>query len=149
MGKVTLGEPEFDGVILDYNDEYSNKNFHDIDLSNRTNMNGIVIYSSLFYSEIPDTNVFPENMNGVKFVNCNLDNIIIPEGNVLQNCSNKRFKVQNDGNDWLIDENNKPIKPLHFFVFEKLNLPMPDPNDIPDERVSSFIDLIAVAKEKA
>lgn len=146
MGKVELGEPGYEGQILEYDENYSGKSFIYQDLSDRKDMDGITIYSSIFASEIPDTKIFSDNMKNVRFVNCNLDNIIIPPGNILQNCSNRRFKIQNDGNDWIIDNSNKPIKPLNDWVFTKFNVPVPDPKNIPTDKVTVRIDLLAVAK---
>lgn len=148
MGKIELGEPGFEGQILEYDDKYSGKNFHDQDLSDRVDLKGITIFGSNFYSETPDIKIFPDGMKDVKFVNCNLDNVVIPSGNIIQNCSTRRFKVQNDGNDWEVDLNNSPIKPLNSWVFTKFNLPIPEPKDIPVEKTAGPIDLMAVARIK-
>jgi hypothetical protein len=56
--------------------------------------------------------------------------------------------VQNDGNDWLIDKDNKPIMPFNHKIFTKFNLPMPKPEDIPLEKAKEAIDLVAIAKSK-
>lgn len=70
------------------------------------------IVRSCFSQEKPDTHVFPDDLSGVVFVDCNLDNVYIPPGNVTVNCSQRRFKAQDDGYDWLIDENDNPVERL-------------------------------------
>ena len=92
---------------------YSNKDFTGQDLSNRTDMNGLVIENSCFSQETPDREIFPKDLTGCTFIDCNLDNVFIPEGNKLENCSTRRFKAQDDGKDWIIDEDGKTIKTLN------------------------------------
>ena len=75
-------------------------------------MTDIEIRGSCFSQEKPDTRIFPSDMVGVTFINCNLDNCIIPEGNFIIDCSQKKFKVQSDGKDWILDENYKPVEVL-------------------------------------
>ena len=60
--------------------------------------------------ETPDTKLFNDDMTGVTFVEGNLDNVFIPDGNTVIGASQKRFKVQEDGFDWLIDAEGKPIE---------------------------------------
>lgn len=115
--------------------------FPDVDWS------GKVIYASVFSNETPDAHIFPDDMKGVTFIKCNLDNVFIPDGNTVIDCWQKRFKIQNDLNDWLVDENNNPIKPTDYKIFEKFNLPVPSPDKIPISKVSQRIDLIAEAKK--
>lgn len=136
----------------DFDDELSLKSFSNQNFSEAEDIfSGKNIYGSVFYNEVPDSKIFPKGMKGVTFVNCNMDNLIIPEGNEViytNGLSQKRFENQNDGNDWLIDENNEPVKPVNHKIFTKLGLPMPDPIDIPEERVSGrAVDLIKVAEE--
>lgn len=128
-----------------YDEEFSFKDF-----TNRSVAigNDLVIYSSCFLNETPDAEIFPSDMTGVTFIKCNLDNILIPEGNFVIDCSQKRFEIQNDLNDWIIDENNEPTLPIDHEIFVKFDLPIPSPEDIPDEPVDKPIDLIALAKEE-
>lgn len=98
-------------------------------------MNEEIIRGACFSQQNPDTKVFPDEMSGVTFVNCNLDNCVIPEGNTLIDCSNRRFKVQNDLNDWEIDKNNNPVRLVDWKYFEKFELPQPTPDMIPDQTV--------------
>ena len=101
-----------------------------------------VIYGSCFSQEQPDSAIFRPGMKGVTFRNCNLANVVIPPGNTLIDCDTTRFQVQNDGNDWVIDNANMPVKPMNYRLFEKLGLPMPSPVDIPAKKVAEPIDLM-------
>ena len=122
----------YNGKEYDCSDEFSFKDFTGrSDVHFEGMKGGIVVYGSCFSQEIPDRHIFPDTMSGVIFIKCNLDNVFIPVGNAIIDCSQKKFKKQNDKNDWLVDINNAPIKPFTFKLFEKLKLPMPDPKDIP------------------
>ncbi len=110
--------------------EMSQKDFTGKDLKDM-DLNGRVIYASCFSQEIPDSEIFPQDMVGVTFLNCNLDNCVIPEGNLVLGGSNRRFEAQTDGNDWEIDENFEPTRPLDWERYEKFGLPMPSPDDLP------------------
>lgn len=83
--------------------QYSNKNFAGQDLSSQTDMDGLTIENSCFSHEKPHARVFPETMTGVTFIDCNLDNVFIPEGNFTVRCTRRFFEVQDDGRDWLLD----------------------------------------------
>ena len=89
---------------------YSNKDFTGRNLSQATDLDGQTIINSCFSQEIPDTHVFPDGMKNVTFINCNLDNCFIPSGNIVQGGSQRRFKVQQDGFDWIVDANNNPVE---------------------------------------
>ena len=89
---------------------YSNKDFTGVILVDRLDMDGQTIKGSCFSQEKPNTKVFPENMSGVTFINCNLDNCKIPDGNAIIDCSQKKFMAQEDGFDWIIDDNGTPIE---------------------------------------
>ena len=45
---------------------------------------GTIIRNSYFILQKPRTDVFPEGMTGVRFVNCAFLNVEIPEGNILE-----------------------------------------------------------------
>ena len=126
------------------NDDYSFKDF-----TGRSNLEvSGIIYGSCFSQEIPDNHIFPDNMTGVTFIKCNLDNVFIPAGNTIIDCSQRIFFVQNDKNDWLINELNLPIMPVNHKYFTKFGLPMPLPEDIPIVKAEEPIDLIKVAENK-
>ena len=118
-----------------------------IDLLSR-NWNGFVFYAVSFSQEIPDSHIFPDDMTGATFINCNLDNVFIPEGNMVIGGRQNRFKAQNDGNDWEIDETDKPVRPVNHKAFIKLGLEVPKPEDIPTEKVEKPLNLIKLAEEK-
>lgn len=122
------------------NEKYSRKDFTGWDMTANTDMSGIIIEGSCFSHEKPDSQVFPRDMVNTTFVDCNLDNCIIPEGNRVTGGSQRRFKVQNDLNDWLVDDSVRPIKPLDHVALEKLGKPVPRPEDIPAQPVRERID---------
>lgn len=109
---------------------------------------GAVVYASCFSRETPDAAVFDPAMTGVTFRNCNLMNVRVPDGNFLIDCQQEIFRVQNDGNDWIVDRFDAPLKPLCHMVFTKRGLPMPQAKDIPAVKVEKTIDLIAEAMAK-
>ena len=102
---------ELEGVDqeITFDDEYSFKNHAGGNLA-EADLNGKTIYASTFASEQPGTQVFHPEIIGVTFIKCNLDNVVIPDGNTLIECSTKRFKAQDDGYDWIVDENNVPVE---------------------------------------
>lgn len=103
-------------------------------------MDGLTIICSCFSQQIPDSEKLPPNLMGVTFINCNLDNLVIPPGNLFVDCSTRRFVVQNDLNDWEIDDNDDPVRVTDWEYFQKFSLPQPAPEEIPDEVVSQRID---------
>lgn len=112
---------------------YSNKDFTGQDLSNRTDMSGLTIENSCFSNEQPNAMVFPDDMTGVTFVDCNLDNIFVPPGNSEVRGSHRYFQVQNDGEDWIVDKDTlEPIEPMNPRIFEMHGLSV-NPKDIPGE----------------
>lgn len=90
--------------------DYSRKDFTGKTLIDKTDMDDLIITGSCFSQEKPDSHIFPENMTGTTLVACNLDNCFIPPGNTVEGGSRNRFLVQEDGYDWIIDENNVPIQ---------------------------------------
>lgn len=141
MGKVLVGVN-----VITFDDKYSFKDYTGQKVSIPSNT---VVYASCFSQEIVDRKIFDDLMTGVKFYNCNLDNCVIPPGNTAIGGSQRRFQVQNDRNDWLIDVNNKPTMPTNQNIFIKLNLPMPKPEDIPAQMVSEVIDLLKLAQTQS
>lgn len=127
-------------------DKYSNKDFTGHDLSSNKDMNNIIIENSCFSQETPNSNIFPSDMKGTTFVDCNLDNCFIPNGNQVIRGSNKSFKCQNDGEDWVVDSNSlKPIEPINVKLFLQKGLSI-DPVDIPEQPLEKSI--IEIEKEK-
>ena len=140
----------YEGVEYDINEALSFKDFSGRGKPHFPSVKG-VIYGSCFSQETPDNHIFPEDMEGVTFIKCNLDNVYIPPKNTVIDCWQRRFKVQNDRNDWLIDVNDLPVKPVQFKIFEKLALPLPEPKDIPLAMLSeddAIVDLVKFAEIK-
>ena len=138
----------YEGIEYNCNDDFSFKDFTGRGKPHFPIVTG-VIYGSCFSQETPDTSIFPTDMQGVTFIKCNFDNVYIPPNNTVIDCWQRRFKVQNDRNDWLVDNNNFPIKPSQFKIFDKLALPMPDPKDIPLTMLSEdAVDLVKLARIK-
>lgn len=135
----------YNQIDYDINPDYSFKDF-----TGRTNLGKMsgVIYGSCFSQETPGNHIFPDTMSGVTFIKCNLDNVFIPAGNIVIDCWQRKFKVQNDMNDWLLDANNNPTMPFNHKVFTKLGLPIPLVSGIPIKKVSEAVDLIKVAEIK-
>lgn len=123
-------------VISCYSSEWDYRDlrsfiFRDIPLNR---LNNLTITGSNFYREgTPKTRIFPAGMVGVTFVNCNLDNILIPTGNFLQNSSNRQIKSQNDLKDWVLDRNNSPIEPTLLYACMDYSANL-NPDNIPIER---------------
>ncbi len=142
MAKIDLGVHEGKPLIIDYDEEFSFKFFSNYSFAlNEIDLSGKTIYSSVFSTEILDFEPFHKDMKDVTFVNCSLDNVVIPNGNtVIYNNGfyQKRFKVQNDGEDWVIDKDNKPIEPMNKKLFLRLGFSI-DPKDIPIEPVKESI----------
>lgn len=131
---------------FDYDEQWSFKNFTNLNCTGLPD--GITVYASTFYWEQPDYQTFRKDLSGVTFIKCNLDNLIIPEGNTVIDCSQKRFCCQNDGNDWEIDKDDLPVIPIcGEKIFLKYGLPVPKPEDIPLVKVEKAIDLMAKAVE--
>lgn len=123
--------------------DFANRDFLD------TPLDGAVIYGSVFSNETPEAEIFG-SADGTVFIRCNMDNVAIPKGATLIDCTQKRFMVQNDGNDWLLGEDGLPEKPVDFKYYEKRGLPVPDRSWIPSEKIEKGkdpVDLKALAVE--
>lgn len=126
---------QYDNNLIEMNDEWSHKSFtshSSVDLPNDIN-----VYMTSFSQEIVDSHVFSDDLTGVTFYNCNLDNVFIPPGNIMVGGSNRSFEIQNDLEDWVM-EKGMPIEPVNKKVFIKLGLSI-DPKDIPAQKVSKAI----------
>lgn len=125
--------PEIHG---DVNDSLSYKDFTGQSLKHLdpAEFNGREIVGSCFWQENkPDSDIFPDGIEGTIFTRCNLGNVLIPPMcYVNDDCSYPRVKVQNDAEDWVIDEDNNPIEPLNKkrFIAEGKSL---DPKNIPTD----------------
>lgn len=136
----------YDGKDIEINEELSRRDFTGRSLKDRHITGNI--YGSCFSQEIPGSEIFPDDMSGVTFYDCNLDNCVVPIDNAIIGGSNQTFKVQNDGNDWVLDDADAPTLPVNADVFKKLNLPLPDPKDIPIVKAPERVDLQKIAQQK-
>ena len=115
------------------NTKYSLKDFTDVSLVDEPveDFNNTTIKGSCFYHQyFVDSDIFPAGMTGVTFENCNLDNILIPAGNTVVGGCHRRLRVQNDGQDWIVDSNLNPVEPVHKKRFIRDGKSI-DPLDIP------------------
>lgn len=119
LSLLNAGTVFYNGSKISYDDAFSLQSLSGVDLSN-AKLNGKTIYGSCFSKEIPDTHVFPDNMIGVTFVQCNLDNVFIPLGNFIIGGSQRRFKAQNDLRDWEVDQLGNPTKILNQEIWIQL-----------------------------
>ncbi len=128
MGKTLIGRLDGLPFEIEFDDRFSGKDYTVVNFIDIPD--NITVYASCFSKEIPDTKIFPDTMTGVTFMNCNLDNIFIPNGNTVTGGSKRRFKVQNDLRDWEIDEQDNPIKVMGEKGWKAEGYSV-DPKDIP------------------
>lgn len=148
MALIEIGRDEKNNPItIEYHPAWSMKDFTGWWWQQRAlPAPGTIIYSSVFENENLDAEIFPAEMKGVSFYFCNLNNIIIPDGNFIhESCSRIRFEVQNDLRDWQVDHKNNPVKVLNekYWAMKGFSI---DPKDIPAEEIS-HIDLAPKAEE--
>lgn len=125
---------EYGGNFYECDEEYSFKDFTGESFVDKQIIPGTIICRSCFSNETPDARIFQEQMVDVTFIEGNLDNVHIPEGNTVLGASQKRFKIQNDLRDWQIDEQDRPIKVLGKDYWEEKGISV-DPVEIPDEKI--------------
>ncbi len=89
-----------------------------------------VIESTDFSQSEPYTDFINPNLVNTTFKRCILNNCIIPTGCILENCSNKHYKQQNDLELWEVDKSLKPIRPVNESEFTKYGIST-DPENIP------------------
>jgi len=111
--------------------------------------NNTEIIGSSFAQREPFTDVFPSDMTGVTFINCNLNNCNIPVGNTVEGGTNKHHKTQNDCEEWVVDAQLKPIEPLSPERYDKFGLSK-NPKDISaTPLIESIIGIAEKEKVKA
>ena len=91
--------------------DYSRKDFTGQSLVDASDLNGQTIIGSNFSQAYPDTQVFPSDMIGAMFIDCNLDNCIIPSGNNVRGGSRNRIMIV-DEQRWIVDKDNVLIQLL-------------------------------------
>lgn len=129
------------------NEKYSYKDFTQKSLAHldASEFNNSEIIGSCFYHETP-TEVFPPDILGVTFTKCNMDNVILPEGNTIVGGCHRMLKLQNDLEDWIIDKDGNPVEPTNKERFIRLGLSI-DPKDIPAEKAAENICTQKIAQE--
>ena len=142
-GEVLYVEP--DGItnkqVITYDDDVSflkasGKDFHNFPeykFSNKT------VYASNFSQEIPDSDIFAEDTENVTFVQCNLDNVKLPDGSAVIGGSQRSFKVQNDLRDWEVDDRDKPVKLVNEDYWKSRGFSV-NPEDIPAQKITKVDD---------
>lgn len=84
-------------------EKYSNKIFNGKSFVDSDDMSNIEINNSSFASESFNVTIFPSNMTGTTFVDCNLDNVFVPSGNTIQGGTRVFYKTLDDGFEWNCD----------------------------------------------
>ncbi|KKK84403.1 hypothetical protein LCGC14_2783690 [marine sediment metagenome] len=133
-----MGEVLVDGETIKYDDDYSFKDYTGRPCKGK--LSGKIIYASCFSHEEPNSKVFPNNMTGATFVNCNLDNCFIPNGNNVIGGSQRKFKVQNDLRDWELDGSDKPTRVMgeKFYIQQGISV---DPKDISTTKLKDIDEI--------
>ena len=112
-----------------------------------TNLDDMVIVGSCFAQEgHPYQHIFNDTMKGVTFRRCNLDNVYIPPGNIMDDCSNRQIMVQNDLRDWEVDEHLFPVRVVNEKAWIASGKTV-DPQDIPAERLKDISEIKDAAPE--
>ena len=119
------------------NEKYSHKDFsHKTFVDTKPEeWNDTEVVNSCFYNETPNTKVFPDGIKDVQFIDCNLDNVVVPETCTIEGGCHRLIQVQNDLEDWILDKDLKPVEPLRKAQIQRLGLSV-DPRDIPLDRVA-------------
>ena len=106
--------------------------------------NDTEIVGSCFAQDDPYTDVFPPDMKGVTFRDCNLNNCDIPDNNTIIGGTNKHHWMENDGEQWALDASLRPIEPLSPKRYDDLGLSK-KPADLPKDRL--YVSIITTAQE--
>ena len=107
--------------------DYTNKEFTKTDAADWNNSE---VVGTCFHQNVPKTAIFPVGIKGVKFVRCNLDNVVIPKDCTLEGGCHRWIAVQKDGCDWLLDDTLAPVEPLNKAEYIKLGLSI-EPSALP------------------
>ena len=128
-----------DGCTKSLNEKYSfgdftHKSFKDQPTKDFDNscIKGSCFYQESKYGEeevVKD--IFPDGIKGVEFVRCNLDNVLIPADNTVDKRSSKnKVQVQNDLDDWILNDDKTPKEPMNKESRIELGISV-DSKDIP------------------
>lgn len=138
---ASAGSVQIEDEIVPYNDEFSFKNFTNWEFISRPeyDFSNKVIYATVFMNEKPGAVIFSDKTENVVFICCNLDNIALPRNSMVVNpgCgSQKRFEVQNDRLDWIVDEQNRPIQLIDEEIWASKGVSI-DPEKIPLQKIDN------------
>ena len=117
------------GVEYDCSESHSNRDFTGWDFRQRESLAGLVIFGSCFSQETLRTRIFSVSLVAT-FIACNLDNVLVPAGCVVIDCSRRKFRRQNDGEDWILNASDAPVEPIAKKRYLQLGLSV-NPADIP------------------
>lgn len=135
----------YNGQNYNEDKELSNRDMTGWDLS-RYDLRDKVIYNSTLANETLNARILPPDHNAT-FIACNLDNVFVPSTYLLIDCSIRRFKIQNDGEDWLLDAQDKPMIPVNDKLYDRYALSK-DPRDIPPQPLREAITVTAWKQEE-
>jgi hypothetical protein len=138
LGAGETSDEQVIDLAKQQNEKYSQKDFTGRSLRDAKDLKDMVIYGSCFSQETPDTKVFPDNMTGVTFLNSNLDNVFVPEGNTIIGGIHRKFKVQADLNDWILNDDSTPKEPIMKEEYQRLGISI-DPKDLPTKMMTENI----------
>ena len=150
MPWVWAGSVQVDGQTITYDDALSFRDFTGWDFRDRPeyDFSNKVIYASVFSQETPDSVIFLKDMTGATFVKCNLMNVVVDAAkHTVVQSRQERFQVQNDGMDWAVDAQLKPVEPLDKESYQALGLSI-DPKDIPAQQLTENI-ILKTMRERA
>jgi hypothetical protein len=136
------GIVEWNGQQVHYDDKWSQNDFSNSKAYTILNVNlpdGSTIYRSSFYREDPYYILFQTTAANITLLECNVDNIVIPDGWLVNNLYRPapiQFTEQNDRRDWILDIQGKPVK-VENEDFWKMQGKDVDPKDIPLTKIGS------------
>lgn len=126
------GTVEWNGIQITYDDAVSLKDFTVKTVPALTP--GTTVYGSCFSKEVPETVIFRAATNRVTFIECNLDNVFVPaNANIVKTVYRtppRKFKVQNDLEDWILNDDLTPKEPMRKEEYLRLGISI-DPRDLP------------------
>lgn len=134
------------------NKQFSYKDFSDKSLKEykAEDFNDTEIIGSCFYQQDAcNSDIFPDGIKNVKFIACNLDNVLIPANCTAEGGCNLQLKLQNDKEIWRVDKDTlSPLEPHNKAKFIKLGLSIL-PKDISSVELEKSIVVSTKEAKKA
>lgn len=103
---------------MEINEKYSYKDFSGQILINEPAgdfSNSEIIGANFFQCNQPRKNVFPSGSENIEFIDCNLDNCVLPSNSTLTRSTNLQIKVI-DGEDCIVDELENKINTIDHYL---------------------------------